>query len=131
MSGEFDFTCLRSRQRIAIMLQRLELGDATRADLGMAATMSSSTTTRFLRHLIADGKVKCVRDFKKAIGVSIPAIYAIVEGTVIPEVPIRVRRKVELLPTWRPSSDERKVTITTSWPAIAIPKQSIFAALGL
>lgn len=131
MSGTFDFTSLRSRQRIAIILQRLALGDATRADLSMVASMSSSTSTLFIRHLIGEGKVECVRDFKKAVGLSMPAIYALVEGTVIPEAPMRLRRKVELLPTWRPSSDERRVTITTTWAPMPIPKQSIFAALGL
>jgi hypothetical protein len=124
---KLNFTTAKSHKRLALIMQRLALGDATTTDLIQVAGCNRCTSGEYLRHLVAAGKIVCLSESAPGWHTSTPAVWSLAEGVALPAMPAGCTVAIEVYA----KGDVRKVTIRKEWTADKWPKQSIFAALGL
>jgi hypothetical protein len=129
MTCIFNFDTPKSKRRIALILNCLAVQDTDSHVLANICDIARQSIQAFTRHLIAEGLVVIVVPHRPIVGCSAPAVYGLVPGSVVPEIHPDDVSKVPRLDD--ASVYERRVTILKDWMPMAVPKQSIFAALGI
>lgn len=126
MTDSYNFQSKRSIIRRALILNRLADGPAVNVEIAWSLGCTTGALAPYLRHLVSKGEIESKSALNQTCRQRLPDLYSVALGVEIPPMPEGMELRMP-----DPDEDAPEVKISKTWPPLAIPKQSIFSALGL